>query len=600
MRGQNKQGSLVWGVVFIVAGVTLLMQHMGYPISFWRMAARYWPLLLVLAGLGKIFDYYRSRTPAGLRFRDIGLVFVILIFGGFAALLARANLNPGLLKFPIRIGSRTVTVRDLFKNSYTYEDEGSHEIAADWPLLVDNTNGSVEITSGAVEVVKVRLKKVIYEDSENKAKEIAQRIRIVFDSEDKQLKIKTNWQDLEGPVSQCETSLFITVPRQTRCKVENRKGSVRIDGLAGDQDVYCTDGPVNVTDIRGALKVQNKYGNTSISGVTGHVEAICSKSLLSVTRVGGNVDVRNAFARSTISDVNGKIFIRDNESTLQIEDVKGETVIEAPQSSVTVRNTQGDVKIDADYNRPIRVEDIQANVTLKALNSYGPVVVQNVKGNVTLESKYGDLRVANIAGPLTITAESSSVQAENIKGVTRIQTTLKDVVVNAIEGQATIKNRVGDITLSPGLKLRGNLDITNENGKIDLVLPEDSSFNITAVARGGGVDSQFEGPKLNISHEGDEKISGSFGTGGPTIHLETTHKTITIRKGTEVEVRTPRETPRGKRKKSRRRSEIIVDQQQLERRMRDWPFNMRDRIPDFFKAGPSPAERDGRPIWRKQ
>src|SRR5262249_18094873 len=155
---------------------------------------------------------------------------------------------------------------------------------------------------------------------------------------------------------------------------------------------------------------------------------------------------------------------------IYVERVKQPVTIEAPQSGVSARSLQGELNINAVYNKPIRVEDVAAGVTIT--NSNGQAIVRNVKGAVVIQSTYGDLRVASIQSPLTITAESSAVQAEAIKGVTTIQTSFKEVLVNAVENQTTIHNKHGAITLAAGEQLLNNLNITNQNGRIDLLLPE--------------------------------------------------------------------------------------------------------------------------------
>ncbi|MBI1746498.1 MAG: DUF4097 family beta strand repeat protein [Acidobacteria bacterium] len=576
MSESNKRGSLVWGVIFVTGGTILLLQSLGYAIGFWRVAAKSWPLLLVLAGLGKIYDSIRWRGHLGLRFRDVGLVIVILFFGAFANRMARINLDPGSWKFPVKLGQRSVIMRDFWTNSYTYEEERSKEISSGNTLVVENTNGTVEISAGAVEDVKVRLKKVIYEDSETKAKQMAEKIVLVFQEENQEIKVKTSARDWLETTVRYETHLMITVPRHMRCRVENRNGEVRLDGLVGDQEVHGSGGAININDIEGAIKVENKNKETNLSGITGNVEAICSNSRLTIMKVSGDVSARNAFARTEISEVEGKVTIRDKESSLHVDRVRRETDIEAPQSSVMVRNAKGDVKIVAVYNRPIRVEDALGNVTIRCSN--GQAVVKKIKGTVAIESTYGDVRVSDIEGPLTINAESSSVQAEDIKGITSIQTTLKDVLVNVVENQTTIHNKYGAIAVAAGRKLQYNLTLINENGKIDLVLPEDSNFALSAVARSGGLQSQFSSPKLLLTKDGDESISGVFGTGGPAIKLETTHEAITIRKGTEIPLQSRNdqirkgETRREKRHRKRGRQEIIFDHPSIRDCLRAVPF----------------------------
>jgi hypothetical protein len=54
----RKSGALLGGVILITIGVIFLLENFYPSISFWRLMARYWPVLLILIGLKKLYDYF--------------------------------------------------------------------------------------------------------------------------------------------------------------------------------------------------------------------------------------------------------------------------------------------------------------------------------------------------------------------------------------------------------------------------------------------------------------------------------------------------------------------------------------------------------------
>src|SRR5262249_14099960 len=203
------------------------------------------------------------------------------MFVAFASAFASIHLDP--IRWPIPFNSdwgKRITWGEIFSNSHAYEEESTIEIPSGAIISIDNAYGTVEITAGAVEEMKVRMKKVIYEDSEPKARRIADKLRLISETEDGQLKIKTNWMELKGMVPRLDTNLVITVPQQSQCKVRNRKGAIKVSGLAGDQEIEGGNGDAQINDIKGSVRVENKNGETTLSAITGNVEAICSSSRL--------------------------------------------------------------------------------------------------------------------------------------------------------------------------------------------------------------------------------------------------------------------------------------------------------------------------------
>src|SRR5580700_7584117 len=82
-----RRGSLGFGIVLVVLGLLLLATNLMPGFDPWPMIWRYWPVLLILLGLGKLFDHMRARNDPQARSSGwvsgtaIGLLILILLFG---------------------------------------------------------------------------------------------------------------------------------------------------------------------------------------------------------------------------------------------------------------------------------------------------------------------------------------------------------------------------------------------------------------------------------------------------------------------------------------------------------------------------------------
>ena len=59
---QPKTRSLAGPLILITIGVLFLIQNLA-QINIFRRIWPYWPVILIVIGLGKLFEYFRSRTP---------------------------------------------------------------------------------------------------------------------------------------------------------------------------------------------------------------------------------------------------------------------------------------------------------------------------------------------------------------------------------------------------------------------------------------------------------------------------------------------------------------------------------------------------------
>jgi hypothetical protein len=544
----KKRGSLLWGVLFTSIGLILLAKNLGYNVSVWYIIGKYWPLLLILVGVAKIIDYYRFGSGVSIRFRDVTAVVFIMLFGMLAAKIAALNLED--LSLPIPRGWK-IPIINILHNSYTYYEEVSYPCTAQASFVISNSDGDIELQPGALDEIRVKLNKKVYENTEEQAKSIAQQIKLSVRQENGVYGIKTNREDLsENKRYKYETSMSIVLPKQAHITVDNKRGSVRLEGFHGNQTVQCSGGRVTINDVKGDVKASNRDESMNVTNVSGNAEIACKNTRIFVEHIDGNLAVENYLSRSEVFNVAGKALLKNKEGSLRAERLKGPVEIDVARSRVEVRDAAGEVQITSSGSKPIVIENVASNV--RVASDYSLVNAKDIKGNLAITTNNSEIRVADISGALDIKGEVSSIQAEELKGAASITTTRGDVVINSFEKPVNVRNEYGDVSVAAGSELKGNLDVVNQTGRIELILPEDSNFKIEARSKSGEVESEFTGNNLKITNDGDGSIIGSYGQGGPLIKLETNHGQISLRKGTEgrsLRSKPSKPAPRSKRPK---------------------------------------------------
>jgi len=141
--------------------------------------------------------------------RKIALLILIV---GFAATVETAWNLQGDVRFGPE-GCRVMGGR-FYGPSWSYEAAGERAVTAAAPRLeIENAFGGVTVSAGAPGVVKVRLRKVVYQPTEEKARAFADRIELRLTGDDGLVRVGTNREELgRSEETGFETHLEIEAP----------------------------------------------------------------------------------------------------------------------------------------------------------------------------------------------------------------------------------------------------------------------------------------------------------------------------------------------------------------------------------------------------
>jgi DUF4097 and DUF4098 domain-containing protein YvlB len=328
-----------------------------------------------------------------------------------------------------------------------------------------------------------------------------------------------------------------------------------------------------IEDFRGSAKISG--ADTDVVQLSGHKTIRAMK----------DADARRADQETPVEMIEqgDRVVIRINQgkstgrvrvsNDLDITVPKGSSLQASGESGdFDVSNLDGDVRINSD-NAGVRLQDIGGNVSVETRR--GDLVrCINVKGSVDLRGHNSDVELEKIAGPVSIngaysgtitlrelakplhidnfnttlslqkvsgqvTMDRGTFSAQGVAGPAELSTHATDVEIGGFTDALNISVDKGDVSLRPSAASVSRMRVRTRSGNIDLALPESAKFELTASTDRGEIENDFGAP-LKVENVGrGARAVGAVGT-GPDLNLTTDRGSITIRKGTAVEMQAGR------------------------------------------------------------
>jgi len=226
-----------------------------------------------------------------------------------------------------------------------------------------------------------------------------------------------------------------------------------------------------------------------------------------------------------VDGLNGDQTLTTQKGDVRATNVQGLVKIHKTGGSTEVRSVKGSVELDG-HGDDIEVADVSDTVTVRG-EFTGALQFHNVAQTLRFESLRTNMTAQKLSGRLNM--EVGSLEVNGVDGPFEITTRQKDITVNEFKHSLHITNRDGQITLQTSTPPTRDIQVESKNGAVELTLPPSANFQIAADSRHGEVECDFSGPGLKVVKEGDTpSISGSYGKGGPMIHINTDYGAIHI------------------------------------------------------------------------
>ena len=233
---------------------------------------------------------------------------------------------------------------------------------------------------------------------------------------------------------------------------------------------------------------------------------------MSLEELRGAVDVSARSGDVKVTALRGTVH-------LQTEDDDATITAHSLGSGLTVDGRTGDIDLS----------DIDGPVTLHG-DFFGTTHMERVRGAVHFQSSFTDLQCAGVPGDMDVEGRSNLV-AHQLTGPLTLSTTNRDITLSEVAGATTVKDRNGSISLG----LAGTLapvSVTNENGSVELSIPDTQGFALHANTQNGTIENDFG---MSAKKQGDSsELNAKAGRGGPLLNLQTTEGDLSSRKSSSA------------------------------------------------------------------
>lgn len=524
-RRPGKAG-LLSGIFWLSLGVVLALSLFSV-LEFLSTAGFYWPVVLLLFGVGKIIDFFRMREISRSNFAEIAGVIFIALFGIGCMKLHQLNTlileqDPFWNRIPELVGIEEL-MDPLVENSTTEE----FDLEGVTTVEVRNSYGDISIEgvaapepSGSVELISS-----IRESDQARAEAIFGKVSVEFRKEDGRLLISTNRQALKSQGKRLSTSMNINLPEEISLNVENDYGDIKVYGLKGGCVLDADKGEVRVATLEGDLRVLSDSEAVILQDIAGNASVEARFSEIDISEVTGNVTVVSSHKPVKVRGIRGDLKIENRHDDVEVEDISGNVDIDNPGGRISLSGVTGGMKL---VNSRGDVKVVDSSGPLVLTTAYGDVTLAGLQSNVEVTSRHADIEGRELGSDVTIRAQTSAVDLEGPGGNLIIETSQEDVRVVDASGSVNIQNDLGQVTLEFSKSPAGDIRIESRQGDIALTLPGDASCVIDARVDSGKILSDFGNPPSQDAR-GDSVFETEIGQGGPRVNLLTSGSLIEIR-----------------------------------------------------------------------
>jgi len=132
-------------------------------------------------------------------------------------------------------------------------------------------------------------------------------------------------------------------------------------------------------------------------------------------------------------------------------------------------------------------------------------------------------------GDLNIKANNGGISISDVRGNIEFQTVNGGVSLRRLAGEVRGQTRNGGVTVElAGLRWDGNtFDVHTSKGGVNVSMPENYSVHLETATVNGHLNVAFP---MTVRGEIGRRLSTDIGSGGPTIHVETTNGGVNIKK----------------------------------------------------------------------
>lgn len=424
-----RRGSLFSGLVLILFGVLFLLHNYRSSFPIVHILTHWWPLLLILWGLAKLYERTVAQRAGATRGLVIsaGEIFLVLGLLTLVGIVALADFIPTKVEEP-DILTGTESAYDL--------DVAPRAVPANARIAIRNGRGDITVRASDAAEIRVSGKKRVHAWSESEAQRTAESAKPQIVENGDSFEIRT--PDFDSAFSRVAVDLDVVVPKKSTLSIRNERGNIEVSdagpelsisaqrgdvevrGAAADVDVKMHRGDVKVSDTKGDVKISGKGGEVEVVNAAGGltiegefygpiraekvakgVRFLSSRTDLTLTQLSGQLETGSG--NLEIFDSTGNLTLRTREYDISLENVGGKMKVENRGGAIQVRFV-------SPPREEVEITNSSAGITLNLpASSNFQIVADSRSGDISSEFDESSLK--------KITTQSGDSHFEGSVGV---------------------------------------------------------------------------------------------------------------------------------------------------------------------------------------
>ncbi|MGB8261040.1 MAG: DUF4097 family beta strand repeat-containing protein [Terracidiphilus sp.] len=450
--------SMVGPVILVAVGVVALLLATGHIASsaFWSWYGRWWPLLLIGAGLLLLAEWaldLRRETPVRRSGSFIGLLILLAIVGAGATGFNHMD------NWFDRWGDHDNDFFNSFGAPEHVQDVQllSTTLGANPAIEIEDPRGDISITGGEGSGVSVQAHEIARIETDEEAKKVfeAEKPSVVVSGSTVVVKSAGHDRGWLG--------LTVVVPKSAKVTIHAGHGDVLASGLGAGINVTAR-GDVKLDSIKGAVEAHLTNGKHDLSALS----------------VEGDVSLDGETNDVTLTDIKGRITQSGEISgDVHMTNIAGAVKLHTTVTDLDLASLPGTLSLNPD---DLRISEAKGEVRVKT-RSKKDVVLNEIWGDTYVENRNGSISISP-AGPY-------NVQAINSSGEGNIEVTLPPNASATVDGRTRNGEIVNDFSLQvsgdesktvQGRIGGGAAKITMSTEQGDLTIKKGAAFPATPAA----------------------------------------------------------------------------------------------------------------------
>jgi len=333
-------------------------------------------------------------------------------------------------------------------SSHEYEDTEEMELSADGIRKLGIVASSCDVNITGVkgaESILVKITRFVRVESEEKARELAGKMRVRVKEKDEAIELVTEYPGsgeksiniidaIFGGGRKLRMELDITVPESMELTFETSSGDIEIEDIAAGVGISSASGDVEARMIGGKMAVKTASGDIRADNIESFAAETASGDIY-IRKVGGSCVISAATGDVNAEDVGGSVVIQTISGDVGVENISGSTEIRSASGSVDIEEAAGGVKAftaSGDLHVEASPEQGEKKYELGTSSGSLTLIFRRI-----LEGGYA-LKASTLSGEIEM---ELPIQ---ISGMTRQKVT---GVVREGESRVLIETSSGDITI---------------------------------------------------------------------------------------------------------------------------------------------------------